>query len=183
MKKLMIAAAIVCAAALSQAAALSWYTWGYINDGAAETDYITGGQAYLVMVTDAASFAVADDLTITGGKIVDSAAFNAGETQGMWNTSELSGGSKYLFAIIGTNEGVAGTTPPSSGFFGVDANGGNETESGFYEAVWNSDTGATFASGESYAGMSISTAVVPEPTSGLLLLLGMAGLALRRKQA
>ena len=28
-----------------------------------------------------------------------------------------------------------------------------------------------------------STAAVPEPTSGLLLLIGMAGLALRRKRA
>ena len=36
----------------------------------------------------------------------------------------------------------------------------------------------TYASGQTF-----TVAAVPEPTSGLLLLLGMAGLALRRKQA
>jgi hypothetical protein len=36
----------------------------------------------------------------------------------------------------------------------------------------------TFATG----AYTATTAAVPEPTSGLLLLLGMAGLALRRKQ-
>ena len=37
--------------------------------------------------------------------------------------------------------------------------------------------------GESTTATAWSTAAVPEPTSGLLLLLGMAGLALKRKRA
>jgi hypothetical protein len=39
-----------------------------------------------------------------------------------------------------------------------------------------------FAAGDKFSAAGWYTAV-PEPTSGLLLLLGMAGLALRRKQA
>ena len=46
------------------------------------------------------------------------------------------------------------------------------------------DTWAQFNDGTAYGAGDWSTmAAVPEPTSGLLLLLGVAGLALRRKQA
>ncbi len=43
------------------------------------------------------------------------------------------------------------------------------------------DFGAQYAGG--YVGTWSATSAVPEPTSGLLLLIGMAGLALRRKRA
>jgi hypothetical protein len=43
---------------------------------------------------------------------------------------------------------------------------------------------ATFADNSAYAGAGwYAAGAVPEPTSGLLLLIGVAGLALRRKQA
>ena len=64
MKKLMIAAAIVCAAAISQAASLNWATWGYSLDGGTKGDEVwegNTGAAYLVMVTDAANFAVGNN--------------------------------------------------------------------------------------------------------------------------
>ena len=195
MKKLMMAAAIVCAAAISQAAALSWGTWGYsLSQGTTGEEVWEGntGAAYLVMVTDAAKFAVGNDLTITGGTVVDSIANDGtGSFGGMWNTT-LSDGEKYLFAIVATTAGAAGTTMPATGFFGVDRNGGNNTASGFYEATWSADTGAAFMPfegtealewGDAYYGVGMTTAVVPEPTSGLLLLLGMAGLALRRRRS
>ena len=178
MKKLIIAVAAVAMAAVANAAALSWTTWAYINDGSADSDWITGGQAYLVMVTDAASFAVADDLSVTGGSIVDSHAFDGGTASGAWNeTDSLVAGDVYKFAIITTTDGT-GATVPTTGTYGIDDNSG-----ALYSVTWDSNTGASFSANDSYAGASMSTAVAPEPTSGLLILLGMAGLALKRKRA
>ena len=182
MKKLMIAAAIACAALMSQAAALNWSTWGYTgNDPDAEGALLNGSSAYLVMVTDAANFSVADDLTVTGGSIVDSAKFEDGVVAGAWNTTMATG--DYLFAIIGTTAGD-GMPVPTKGLYGVDMNGANETASGFYEVAWNESTGGSFIyNEESFGGLAANTAVVPEPTSGLLLLLGVGALALKRRRA
>ena len=181
MKKLLIAAAVAVIGIVTNAASLDWSTYGYINDGSADTDWITGGQAYLVQVTDSAIFAIADDLTVTGGSIVDSVGLDGGSAGGTWNgTDALVDGQTYKFAVILTDQGTAGTTPPTTGVYGVDDNSG-----ALYNVVWNAATGGTFEPDyATYGGASISTAVaVPEPTSGLLLLLGMAGLALKRKRA
>jgi hypothetical protein len=177
MKKLMIAAAIVCAAVISQAAALQWQTWGWSGDSDPDSGtWFDGGQAYLVMITDAAKFAVADDLTVTGGSIVDSMAFTEGSAYGSWNdTGSLVDGQTYQFAMILTDSGT-GITVPTTGLYGIDDN-----EGALYSVTWNAATGGGLE--PTHEGIYVSTAVVPEPTSGLLLLLGMAGLALRRKQA
>ena len=183
MKKLLIAIGAIAMGFASHAASLNWTTWGYINDGSADSDWITGGQAYLVMVSDTATFAVADDLAVTGGTIVDNRSFVDGTVAGTWNdTAALVDGTKYYFAVIGTTDG-SGSSVPTTGYYGVDKNGDNATGSGFYEVTWNASTGVSFEADGGFAGASMSTAVAPEPTSGLLLLIGMAGLALRRRRA
>ena len=185
MKKLIIAVSAVVLGFAANAAALSWSTWGFINDGSADSDWITGGMAYLVQVTDTATFAVADDLKVTGGTIVDNLSFTDGSVFGAWNdTSSLVDGTKYYFAIIATTEG-AGADVPTTGLYGVDRNGGNASD--FYEVTWDASTGGAFEPDGEFGGFAMATAVsggspIPEPTSGLLMLLGMAGLALRRKQ-
>ena len=178
MKKLMIAAAIVCAAAMSQAASLAWGSYAFLNSGEADSDWFTGGQGYLVLVTDAENFSVSDDLTITGGTLLEGEgsrnAYDGGYVTGGIDGSAFGAedGVKYTFAILATNNGTSDALP-TDGLYGVD---------GFYEITWNKDTGASFDASEEHTA-SVSTAVVPEPTSGLLLLLGVAGLALKRRRA
>ena len=48
---------------------------------------------------------------------------------------------------------------------------------------WSNESGNVFNGATSFGGAGWYTGAVPEPTSGLLLLLGMAGLALKRKRA
>ena len=178
MKKLMIAAAIVCAAAMSQAASLSWSSYAYLNDGAADEDWFSGGQGYLVLVTDAVKFAVADDLTITGGTLLTGEgsrnAYDGGYVQGVIDGAVFGAedGVKYTFAILATDKGTSSALP-TDGLYGYDS---------FYEITWNKDTGASFMASEDHMA-AVTTEVVPEPTSGLLLLLGVAGLALKRRRA
>ena len=178
MKKLMIAAAILCAAAMSQAASLAWGSYAFLNSGEADSDWFTGGQGYLVLVTDAENFSVSDDLTITGGTLLTGAgsrnAYVDGAVEGSIDGSAFGAedGMKYTFAILATNNGASDALP-TDGLYGVD---------GFYEITWNKDTGASWDASEEHMA-AVTTAVVPEPTSGLLLLLGMAGLALKRKRA
>ena len=190
MKKLMIAAAIVCAAAMSQAANLNWASYAYLNDGSLETDWFSGGQGYLVLVTDVANFAVADDLTITGGTLLEGeGSRNAYEYGSVANSIDgslfgASDGQKYMFAILATNKGTSDALP-TDGLYGVD---------GFYEITWNKDTGAGFSASEEHMAATVNSVggtpgptptptPVPEPTSGLLMVLGVAGLALRRRRA
>ena len=179
MKKLIIAVAAVAMSVVANAAALNWSTWGYINDGTGDSDWIDGGQAYLVMVTDAANFAVGNDLSVTGGSIVDNKYVEGGTVNGVWNgTDSLVDGQTYNFAVIMTTDGT-GSDVPTTGTYGVDDNGG-----ALYSVAWNASTGGSFsADADTFEGFAMNTSVAPEPTSGLLLLLGMAGLALKRKRA
>ena len=176
MKKLIIAVVAVAMSIAANAAALNWSTWAYTGDGTGDSDWITGGQAYLVMVTDTDNFAVGNDLSVTGGSIVDNTSITDGTAAGVWNgTDSLVDGQTYNFAVIMTTDGT-GSEVPTSGTYGLDDNGG-----ALYSVAWNANTGAAFEA--THEGFAMNTSVAPEPTSGLLMLLGMAGLALRRRRA
>ena len=181
MKKLMIAAAIVCAAAFANAASASWGV-GFINDvdgnllGPSSTGYTATFNVYedaalSILVTSASSsdwdegLATGDtadalinttDTTYYGQIVID----HAGQTlksDGFQFTTSTFSDSVDVFAMTDSSE-IAGIEKIGGGDFDG-ANGAFETNGG---GSWGA---------------------VPEPTSGLLMLLGMAGLALRRRRA
>ncbi len=185
MKKLMIVAAIVCAAAVSHAAAFDWKTaksGGAVN--AYEGGSIVASTVYL-FTSDKASdivtaFAAGNDWT--SGKLDSSSITAAGKIAVKSSTFEYggSGVGATINAIFAFTENVGGqdylyissaasANGPATGSATI-----TFTEGGVSTALNDVTAG--------YKGAGWYTAV-PEPTSGLLMLLGMAGLALRRRRA
>ena len=190
MKKLMIAVAIVCAAVASQAATCVWApsqvfdTYVYTMGSDYGTEYT--GDMYLVMVTDSVTQdSLLKDLR-NGGSLdnytkATTIDVDAGEfSPTKFNTAGDTGKTYNFFAVIqdGDNIFLSG----NKGGIATDMTDGTaltfdlDFQSGDLENVFGK---ADFTSG----GWYNAAADVPEPTSGLLLLLGVAGLALKRKRA
>lgn len=200
MKKLMIAVAIVCAAAFAQASSIKWSSAGLsaaaqlfgpdgttlISTWAGQTGYsITS--AILMNEADysqSAFLAGLRDGTVTWGDSQLDAAPIASSKIAAHTSSELSGlagtSVNVYYAILATdaagNENVLLSTSLAADVpagEGVSVTVGWGTAGGTFSANVKGD--AAYEGAGWYA--------VPEPTSGLLMLLGMCGLALRRRRA
>ena len=184
MKKLMIAAAIVCAAAFANASTALWGV-GYVEDadgnllGSSSSGYtatlnIYSDAALSTLVTTSATdtwddgFAMtetADELvnataTTYYGQIVVSHAGSTITSDGFQFTTSTLSPQAEIYIMSATDE-IMGLEKIGGGAFSG-ANGVFATAGGAGASAWTA---------------------APEPTSGLLMLLGMAGLALKRKRA
>jgi len=195
MKKLMIAVAIVCAAAMSQAASIMW--GGDVATAGGEAVGV-GSVAYLIRGATTAEAAVSTIsvdgtdwsawTTDTGATIVgaytldaDDAAYNY-RFEALYNIHGADDAGYYSVVVVDGQAGAAGLTG-SYNYAGqntlVDPTSGATTDLTIGD-YWASGTAPWVGNGGFNA---VQFAAVPEPTSGLLLLLGMAGLALKRKRA
>ena len=177
MKKVMVMFAVI---AMAVAASASTFSWG-LSSGTLDKDTFAGGTAYLfyggsvlpTVNTAVDSFTVAD-ITAAGWTQYDSGTVGADGSfsKNLGNVTSVNGSTgsvKFYMAVLSTDgETVAVSTTIKT------AQIRNTTTAA--SAAWTG-TGFTTYTAEGGGGD------VPEPTSGLLLLVGGAMLALRRRRA
>ena len=198
MKKLIVAAVAVCVAACVQAGA---YTWG-LGSGLDETSsggYLSDGDFTVITllgtVTESDNGNGTYALGFTGTSLLNSTSTA--------NADYTIGSIAYDASV--TSDAVTQGTPQAHSILVLEEAGVSDyaNYSGSYALITGTsspdadiDTGnpfMNFASGDTVTADMYRTAgpaptppgpqPIPEPTSGLLMLLGVAGLALRRKHA
>ncbi len=184
MKKIMIAVAIVCAAVVSQAAQCNW------GSGALKTAASKDGGWSSVGVNTAGALVTMNVYLIDAGTYASLAGktqkelFDAYSTQtaDLTGVNKNSGGSLIgAITIQDTEKAIEGDMYSVMIATYTDATYGEMYTAALAKAAFNSSTKKGQATNV-LSGVADWQAV-PEPTSGLLLLLGMAGLALRRRRA
>ena len=183
MKKLVVMLAAVTTAVVAQAASINWSVAGKTFAPSAD-DPATNGRAvnYLVYVFEASTF---DNVTslLSSGKIDDAVALaadsgrtsRAGATGG--SLTGLTGSTYEMFLVAFDTYSAADAALSTARNYIISDKLSGATYGEIDMASSIDYTSANFGSGPWTA------VAVPEPTSGLLMLLGVAGLALRRRRA
>ena len=185
MKKLIIAVFAVAIAATVQASSIKW------GGGIAQpnnTDELSANSVAVLLYSSSAMSAATtiNGLTVgstanNGGTVVSTYTITAGDASGWTFTTTYAGTSpdaengfyailiadagdlsKASYQYMGEVSGQTAVSAPATLYYNLDWSGANGLTAG---------------------GYNVAVGAVPEPTSGLLLLLGMAGLALKRKRA
>ncbi len=184
MKKLTIFTIVIATAIMSHAASFSWKTsaTGKIYQPGSTADTVASSIAYLFdssSMTQAAILSAFSSGTLNFEKKLSSSTISSGKISETIFTDATESGnslSAYFVAIIG--EGANQKMFISDLATGTALEG--KTSPFNFSAKTASQAVAKMAA-DGYSGSGWY--VIPEPTSGLLMLLGIAGLALRRKQA
>ena len=189
MKKLIVAAAIVCVAAVSQAATISWSSNNKsLTD--AEGNLLRNASALenIVLVNLGST---ADFSSVTASQIIPTTGST--KTTMNINTATNSKGGRISGTVTFTYNGNEYDAIKNGDYLALMFYDGKDFAQLKYSSD-NSDVSATYKvsglanNASTVAGAAIGMTgnfygAVPEPTSAMLLLLGMAGLALKRKRA
>ena len=181
MKKLMIALAAIAMAVSVNAATVNWGSGTIKLPSGANAKATVAASLFIVDATTYATYAAYTDAaalsdaiyTAYNGKSAQQTATSNGKSIANLSYGDYSSGdSVYALVLYTTTENEAAYWM------------GNYATTTF-ESAQDKSIGqlANLLGGSSSTATAWSTAAVPEPTSGLLLLLGMAGLALKRKRA
>lgn len=194
MKKLIIAAAIAAGALALQAASFDWATSAkaYSIADATVAGGLAAGTTYGVGSNNAAS--MSNQITSYGAVWTYAMTLTSGSNSDTINGSLGSGDfSSRMINKAGLSstiwDSATGDNPVTVNYSivltGTLTDGANKEWTITSDAIVGSTTWA--GTGDikimSVGPSQWSTAAVPEPTSGLLMLLGVAGLALKRKRA
>ena len=175
MKKLLILAAVTMIAAVSHAAAVGWTIAGATAYAGGKYDVFVIGQNGVTGADQIAALVEADKSVSAyafyeGGTVTSTgSATLANSTSGKSITYSGSGTDTYqAFAVLWTDDGKKASYTSTASI-----------------SMANNSTAKTFLFGNQSSNLANNqfTVNVPEPTSGLMLLLGMAGLALKRRRA
>lgn len=181
MKKMLIGCCAAVLAVAANAASVNWSMANGVLTPSPDGSAMTGRASYYTMLVfnneDAAavqaalSGATIDYATLSSTAVSSYQAGKAGSFAGVVN--DLTGSSATLFALI--FDTANGETIDKAGYYYKTE---TVTQNTYDPTGSDPATMASFTSDQ----MTGTWQAVPEPTSGLLLLLGVAGLALRRKQ-
>ena len=155
MKKLMLAVAIVCAAVAANAATTNWkYSFSGLIGSDNVAETLGSGSVQMYALINGVETALGGAKDFSNGRITANAS--------LFSTELLTVGETYSVWFVATDGDKTYTSTAMNSL------------------ALNSDNTQTVAFGAQTGG---KWSAAPEPTSGLLLLLGVAGLALKRKRA
>ena len=181
MKKVILSVVIVCAAVFAQAATVGWSLAGAANfAGDAYMFFIDGQNGASIAAVTAALDAGNDVSTMAFGSGVVAANGTASVTAGASGKTLDAGTYTGFYVVFDADSPVAG-----SANYAVVSGAATLTKT-----IAGTTASVSFASGNASSTLNDTAnwksfgegGGVPEPTSGLLLLVGGALLALRRKQ-
>ena len=195
MKKLMFAA--IAAVAMAATASAGQCMWGYFGEAVDHTgEAFTGGTGLLLVLKSAGAIPTFDEKTgwnMNGAQVADTAPYSSylmGWGVGDWKDLDkiipgtTDGAPQQYLAVILTEQAGVTSLEDYEGYYAVAMNGQGE------QMVYDPTTptyGTDFSSFDTTVSkgswINATQSSVPEPTSGLLLLLGVAGLALKRRRA